>query len=261
MSSLLPQRRGPPMPAGRVQTILFLKLSGVTLLAILGLHPRLWRHPWLVIPIYCVRTSLINASYPLQKSILMDFVPKVGLLVCIKLSSFPASAACWPADGMLIAVAAGQAGDVEQLRVLVCAGSVQLLTCEPVQVTLLPLFLTLGLAAAGWSGSAVFGGIMLERGFAFTFSITALLQVRLKLTGSSSKYSAAKRCPSGCRGLAPVCFFCCSLSSQGRRCNLTTCKLLLPWTLAQLCCKRTLRSWERALQGPCSLQIGRKSHC
>ena len=59
---------------------MFLKFSGVTLLAILGLHPTLWLKPWLVIPIYCVRTSLINASYPLQKSILMDFVPKVGSL-------------------------------------------------------------------------------------------------------------------------------------------------------------------------------------
>ena len=74
-----------------MQTILFLKFSGVTLLAILGLHPRLWSQPWLVIPIYCVRTSLINASYPLQKSILMDFVPKVGLLIWMKLPSF----CCW----------------------------------------------------------------------------------------------------------------------------------------------------------------------
>ena len=82
------------MPAGRVQTILFLKLSGVTLLAILGLHPRLWRHPWLVIPIYCVRTSLINASYPLQKSILMDFVPKVGSHFGIKLASSCSLLAC-----------------------------------------------------------------------------------------------------------------------------------------------------------------------
>eukprot|EP00891_Asterochloris_glomerata_P001821 jgi/Astpho2/1821/Aster-00353 len=108
---------------GRVQTILFLKFSGVALLAILGLHPGLWRHPWLVIPIYCVRTSLINASYPLQKSILMDFVPKEKR---------------------------GMWNSFESLFVL------------------------------GWSGSAVFGGIMLERGFAFTFSTTALLQIGRK---------------------------------------------------------------------------------
>ncbi len=88
------KRHGLPIPAGRVQTILFLKFSGVTLLAILGLHPGLWRHPWLVIPIYCVRTSLINASYPLQKSILMDFVPKVGSLVWIKLCSICCLLAC-----------------------------------------------------------------------------------------------------------------------------------------------------------------------
>ena len=76
---------------------------------------------------------------------------------------------------------------MEQLRVLVCAGSVQLLTCMPAQLKLFSLSLTLGLAAAGWSGSAVFGGIMLERGFAFTFSITALLQVSLKPICSSNK--------------------------------------------------------------------------
>merc|ERR1719273_217369 len=33
-------------------------------------------HIFALVPVYIVRTALMNATYPLQESILMDFVPK-----------------------------------------------------------------------------------------------------------------------------------------------------------------------------------------
>jgi MFS family permease len=33
-------------------------------------------HPFVLVPVYVMRTSLMNAPYPLQESILMDYVPK-----------------------------------------------------------------------------------------------------------------------------------------------------------------------------------------
>ena len=33
-------------------------------------------HPFLLVPIYIMRTAFMNACYPLEESILMDFVPK-----------------------------------------------------------------------------------------------------------------------------------------------------------------------------------------
>jgi MFS family permease len=34
------------------------------------------KHPFLLVPIYVLRTAFMNATYPIQESILMDFVPK-----------------------------------------------------------------------------------------------------------------------------------------------------------------------------------------
>ena len=62
---------------GRVPTAFLLQAIGV-----LGLYSMVFfksflnQKPLLLVPIYILRTSLMNASYPLEESILMDFVPK-----------------------------------------------------------------------------------------------------------------------------------------------------------------------------------------
>jgi MFS family permease len=62
---------------GRVQTTLLFSCSGVSFLYCMVFFKHyLDIHPFLLVPIYVMRTSLMNASYPLQESILMDFVPK-----------------------------------------------------------------------------------------------------------------------------------------------------------------------------------------
>ena len=62
---------------GRVQTQLISSLLGVSLLyCMVFFKAYLDKHPVLLVPIFVLRTSLMNASYPLQESILMDFVPK-----------------------------------------------------------------------------------------------------------------------------------------------------------------------------------------
>jgi MFS family permease len=62
---------------GRVQTTLLFSCFGVALLfCMVFFKSYLDLHPFLLVPIYVLRTSLMNASYPLQESILMDFVPK-----------------------------------------------------------------------------------------------------------------------------------------------------------------------------------------
>ena len=67
-----------PVFAGRVQTILLFKLIGVNLMGFMGLYPQIWTKLGVIIPVYVVRTAIINSAYPLQKSILMDYVPKVS---------------------------------------------------------------------------------------------------------------------------------------------------------------------------------------
>ena len=62
---------------GRVQTILLLKLCAVALLAWIGWFPAMWTKLSIIIPAYVVRTAIMNSAFPLQKSILMDCVPKV----------------------------------------------------------------------------------------------------------------------------------------------------------------------------------------
>ena len=71
-------------------TILALKLVGVILMGFMGLYPRLWTNLDVIIPVYVVRTAIINSAYPLQKSILMDYVPKAGcaVLACLSQPSF-----------------------------------------------------------------------------------------------------------------------------------------------------------------------------
>jgi MFS family permease len=62
---------------GRVQTQLLSRLMGISLLYCMVFFKNyLDKHPILLVPIYVMRTSLMNACYPLQESILMDFVPK-----------------------------------------------------------------------------------------------------------------------------------------------------------------------------------------
>ena len=65
--------------AGRVQTILLFKIIGVNLMGFMGLYPEIWTKLGVIIPVYVVRTAIINSAYPLQKSILMDYVPKVSI--------------------------------------------------------------------------------------------------------------------------------------------------------------------------------------
>jgi MFS family permease len=62
---------------GRVPTGLLFKVTGVTgLFSMVFFKKYLDKHPFLLVPIYIARTALMNASYPLEESILMDFVPK-----------------------------------------------------------------------------------------------------------------------------------------------------------------------------------------
>jgi MFS family permease len=62
---------------GRVQTMLLFSVVGIFLLyAMVFFKSYLDVHPFLLVPVYVLRTSLMNASYPIQESILMDFVPK-----------------------------------------------------------------------------------------------------------------------------------------------------------------------------------------
>jgi MFS family permease len=63
--------------AGRVQTILLTKVMGLGFLfAIVFFNDYLITRPAILIPIYLCRTGLMNATFPLQESILMDFVKK-----------------------------------------------------------------------------------------------------------------------------------------------------------------------------------------
>ena len=62
---------------GRVQTSLILQLSGVFfLMAMAVFHHYLDQHKVFLVPIYVIRTALMNAPYPLMESVLMDNVPK-----------------------------------------------------------------------------------------------------------------------------------------------------------------------------------------
>ena len=63
---------------GRVQCILVFRVLGITLLGTMVylaevLHVESWHS---MVPLYLVRTSLMNSAYPLTESILMDNVPR-----------------------------------------------------------------------------------------------------------------------------------------------------------------------------------------
>lgn len=57
--------------------MLLVKFGGVALMAYMGLVPRTWTNLAIIVPVYLIRTAIINSAYPIQKSILMDYVPKV----------------------------------------------------------------------------------------------------------------------------------------------------------------------------------------
>ena len=62
---------------GRVETALLFKIVGVSgLYSMVVFKDYLDNHAFLLVPIYILRTAFMNASYPLEESILMDFVPK-----------------------------------------------------------------------------------------------------------------------------------------------------------------------------------------
>jgi len=61
---------------GRVQAKLLFNGIGVACLySMVVFKSYLDLHPWILVPIFVMRTSLMNCCYPLQESILMDFVP------------------------------------------------------------------------------------------------------------------------------------------------------------------------------------------
>ncbi len=48
----------------------------------MGMFPQIWTKLGVIIPVYVIRTAIINSAAPLQKSILMDYVPKASLHCC-----------------------------------------------------------------------------------------------------------------------------------------------------------------------------------
>ena len=63
---------------GRVQVLLALRLVGFVTMGIMGIFTSLWKTPWLIVSIFLLRTAVNNSGYPVQKSVLMDHVPKVA---------------------------------------------------------------------------------------------------------------------------------------------------------------------------------------
>ena len=62
---------------GRVETTVLLQVLGVSCLyAMVFFKQFLDPHPFVLVPVYVLRTGLMNSPYPLLESILMDFVPK-----------------------------------------------------------------------------------------------------------------------------------------------------------------------------------------
>ncbi len=49
----------------------------------MGMYPEIWTKLGIIIPVYVIRTAIINSAAPLQKSILMDYVPKASPHLCI----------------------------------------------------------------------------------------------------------------------------------------------------------------------------------
>lgn len=61
---------------GRMPTIVVYKAIGIILLFIMALRKSLWSDWRIIVPIYVVRTVLMNATAPLHKSVLMDHCGK-----------------------------------------------------------------------------------------------------------------------------------------------------------------------------------------
>ncbi len=49
----------------------------------MGMFPEIWTKLGVIIPVYVIRTAIINSAAPLQKSILMDYVPKASPHCCV----------------------------------------------------------------------------------------------------------------------------------------------------------------------------------
>ncbi len=49
----------------------------------MGMYPEIWTKLAIIIPVYVIRTAIINSAAPLQKSILMDYVPKANPHFCV----------------------------------------------------------------------------------------------------------------------------------------------------------------------------------
>jgi Fe2+ transport system protein B len=58
--------------------MLLLRLVGFSCMAIMGIFTSIWSNSPLIIFIFLLRTGVNNAGYPIQKAVLMDYVPKVG---------------------------------------------------------------------------------------------------------------------------------------------------------------------------------------
>lgn len=63
---------------GRVQVTSFVKVFGILLLFLMSFWKSLWTVPGAIIPIFIIRTALMNCTRGLMKSILMDTVPPSG---------------------------------------------------------------------------------------------------------------------------------------------------------------------------------------
>ena len=62
---------------GRVQTIILCRTIGVSALFLLVWLNK-YRGTWyMIVPLYLFRTGIMNCTYPLEESIIMDYVPKV----------------------------------------------------------------------------------------------------------------------------------------------------------------------------------------
>jgi len=60
---------------GRVQTCLFFKFFGiVSLYAMVFFESYLDAHPWKLVTVYIFRSSFMSATYPVEESLMMDYV-------------------------------------------------------------------------------------------------------------------------------------------------------------------------------------------
>lgn len=59
---------------GRAQVSVWSHYLGVALLVVMVILEPWWTKAWVIVPVYLLRTALMNCGYPLVKSILMDSV-------------------------------------------------------------------------------------------------------------------------------------------------------------------------------------------